>query len=165
MDAVANAGANAAGVVPYTNFVHGIRLEYPAAWKVEEKDEQGSYIVVFLSPREGEADLFLENLNIWIQQLPPNVSLDQYMQVTLQQFQQAHMQPPQTAKAQISGMPAYELVFTAPPAPGATSAGKCLQYALVLNGKSYVITYTALLETFDRYLPAIRAMVASLQLR
>lgn len=165
MGSVAQAPGDASGVVPYANFVHGLRLQYPAGWTVQEKEEGSNYVVAFVSPMESVSDPFRENLNVWIQQLPPDVSLDQYMQMTLQQFQQACMQPPQMTKTQIAGWPAYELVFTTPPPPGVSYAGRCLQYALVQNGKSYVISYTALLSTFDRYLPAIQAMVGSLQIK
>jgi eukaryotic-like serine/threonine-protein kinase len=149
----------------YLNFDRGIKIAYPAGWTKQEQGVPAMFFVGFASPQEDPSDVFSENLNIVIEPLPPGMTLAQYVQGCLQGMSQSPFQYLEKGPATVSGRPAYRHVYTGPlPAPVPLS-GKVMQYFIVANSKGYVITYTAELQKFDRFLPVIQQMADSLEIK
>ena len=67
------------GLLTYDSPDHGIRIKYPAEWT---KDEQiPNAVVVFFAPMEGPSDIFLDNVNIIVQDLSAQpTTLDEFTQ-------------------------------------------------------------------------------------
>lgn len=120
-------------------------------------------MVIFLSPPEDAFDQFLENLNIVIEPLPPQMTLQEYVKICVQQMSQTPLQLQENGPATIAQREAYRCVYTGP-LPNQT-AGEWMQYLIVANSKGYVVTYTAQLEKFDKFLPLIEQMVSSLEIQ
>jgi len=152
--------------LPYLNFNQGIRINYPTGWTYREQSAPAGFAVGFISPREDLADQFCENLNIFIEPLPPGVTVDQYAQGCIQGMSQLPVQFLENARATVAGRPAYRMVYTGPlQFPGITLSAKYLQYLTVANSKGHVVTYTAEMKKFDKFLPRIQQMCDSLEIR
>ena len=160
-----SAPVSSAPFLPYMNFKQGIRINYPPGWMHREQVAPVGFAVIFNSPQEEFADQFSENLNIFIESLPAGATVDQYAQACLNGMAQLPIQYLENARATIAGREAYRLVYTGPLAlPGFTLSGKFLQYITVANSKGYVVTYTAEIKKFDKFLPLIVEMCNSLEI-
>jgi hypothetical protein len=65
----------------------------------------------------------------------------------------------------LAGRPAYRHVYTGPLPTPVPRSGKVMQYMVVTNSKAYVVTYTAELQKYDKFLPAMQQMVDSLEIK
>jgi eukaryotic-like serine/threonine-protein kinase len=149
----------------YLNFNPGIRINYPAGWRKQEQSSGVGFVVAFISPREDLSDQFCENLNIFVESLPPQVTLEDYVQGCLQGMGQSPFQYLENVRTTLAGHPAYRLVYTGPLQLPVPLSGKYLQYLLVANSRGYVVTYTAELQQFDKFLPIIQQMSDSLEIK
>jgi eukaryotic-like serine/threonine-protein kinase len=151
--------------LPYMNFSQGIRINYPPGWTHREQVAPVGFAVIFNSPAEDLADQFSENLSIFIEPLPPGVTAEQYTQACLQGMAQLPIQYLENTRSTLAGRPAYRLVYTGPlQFPGVTLSGKYMQYLTVAGSKGCVVTYTAELKKFDKFLPLIVEMCNSLEI-
>lgn len=152
--------------LPYLNFNQGIRINYPAGWTSQEQTAPAGFAVGFVSPPEDLNDQFMENLNIFIESLPSGMTADQYAQGCMQGLGQSPVQFLENGPATLAGRPAYRWIFTgALQFPGITLSGKSMQYVTAANSKGYVVTYTAEMKKFDKFLPVIQQMIDSLEIK
>ena len=157
---------NQPSFLQYLNFKQGIRISYPSGWTHREQIAPVGFAVIFNSPAEDLSDQFSENLNIFVEAMPPAVTVDQYAQGCLQGMGQMPIQFIENTRATLAGRPAYRWVYTgALQFPGITLSGKSMQYVTVANSKGYVVTYTAELKKFDKFLPLIQQMCDSLEIK
>ncbi|RZM22387.1 MAG: hypothetical protein EOO88_29590 [Pedobacter sp.] len=65
---------------------NGYSIQYPATWRVDTSHAFGTDVFI-ASQKEGTADKFVENVNVLIQNLPPEISsLEQYVAISEQQI-------------------------------------------------------------------------------
>jgi hypothetical protein len=72
----------------YANDEAGFSIEYPGGWTVQEVPDR-SGVVVALFQRESARDGFAENVNVVLEELPPNVTLEQYTAASLTNLDRA----------------------------------------------------------------------------
>ncbi len=145
----------------YHNKAKGFSIEFPKAWKKKEK--VAGTEVLALSPLEGVADIFAENVVVGIEQLPLAVSLKQYYQLTLKNT------PPllkdfkllKSGNATINQRDAKWFTFSHK-LEGIKS--KALAYMLVRDLRAYVIICTATPNTFAKYKPKFEAIANTFKL-
>ena len=151
--------------VPYVNFNQRIRLSYPTDWMTRDQSSPAGFLVFFASPREDMSDHFSENLTIFIESVPPELTVDQYAHACFQNMAQQPVQFVENGKATIAGRLAYRWVFIGPLQGPVPMSAKYLQYIVVANSKGYVVTYTAELEKYEKFLPIIEQMLNSLEIK
>lgn len=149
----------------YLNFNQGIRISYPPDWRKLDQSSPAGFIAVFGSPQEDISDRFSENLNIFIESIPPGLTLEQYAQGCMQGMSQQPIQFLENAQTTLAGRPAYRFVFIGPLQAPVPMSGKFLQHLIVANSKGYVVTYTAELQKYDKFLPVIQQMLNSLEIK
>ena len=149
----------------YLNFSQGIRVAYPAGWMKQDQTSPQGFIVFFASPQEDLSDRFSENVNIFVESIPPGMTLEQYAQGCLQGMAQQPIQFLEQVPTTIAGRKAYRFVFTGPLQAPVPMSGKYCQHLLVANSKGYVVTYTAELHKYDKFLPVIEHMLNSLEIK
>jgi serine/threonine-protein kinase len=148
----------------YLNFNQGLVLSYPANWTKQEQTDGTRFVVAFISPPESPTDSFKENLNIFVEPLPAPVTLEDYVQYTLQGYQQSPCQVMETGSTRVADLAAYKIIVQGP-IPYAGLQGKLLQVVTAKNRKAYAVTYTAESAKYDLFMPTIQRMLESLQIK
>ncbi len=144
----------------YEDRFHGVRIQYPAGWEVTEDDQPVD--VVFRSPAGDSSPDYTENLNINIDYIPAGFTLDEYTQLNIEDLSsQLDTQVSGSSDFTLSGKPGKKLEINK------TLQGVEIRSTLVFlveNSRAYVITYDALAETYDQYLPVADQMIASVEI-
>lgn len=147
----------------YTNEAYGIEIKYPKKWELKDGEIEGA--VVFLSPTEGELDVFQENVNVAIQPMGPRrMILNEYTALATNQL-----------KAVFEDKITFE---TSEPAYLADRVGHKIVYRLETmypvrimhiymfkNQKVYTFTYSAEEDHFDKYMGIVNTMLASFKVQ
>ncbi len=150
----------------YENKDFDFSIKYPIDWSVKVKPDPAhpEASVVFLSPKEGGEDTFIENVNIVVQDLPGDIkdlqglakqAVDQ-LTSTFKDLQILQNEPITV----LSGLEGQKIIF----ASKEENSLKIMTVVFVVNKRSYQIFFTAILSSFDQYLPLVNDMIASFQM-
>lgn len=162
--AVLNYPQNALGqeLVSVYHSEHGrFSVSLPSAWEKQEQDlGQGIWIVKALSPEEGSSDFFSENVNIIV--VPADTT----------DLSEANSRGIEMLKRNLVR---FNLLDQAVGKIGQHSASwnvhtylsegytlKVIKYTIINDRKMYIVTGTALPETFERFRPVFKSIVASI---
>jgi hypothetical protein len=145
--------------IEYKNATFGITLKYPGDWSTASGKVGNSDIVFFFSPIENKSDSFRENVNI-VRESLNNRTMDQLSNESLQEVKQMENSSISYENdTMISGIPAKEVIYTATLGPHL----KFQMYYLIRGDQVYAITYTAMPDTYTKYLDNVTGMIDSLQ--
>jgi hypothetical protein len=160
-----------ASLSEYSNPYYGFEIEYPSNWTSSESDIPSNatiYSVLNIVPPISEDPNLSTNLQIGIEdleieQLP---SLDQYARDTINAYRNTYsnftLESVQT-NSTISGMPAYEIVFTD------SSDGidrKLVETGVIdeTSNRAYYLFFETDNSTYDQFYPVARDIIDSFQL-
>lgn len=149
--------------VSYENTTYGIRMQYPTNWEIQEYDGN----LIFLSPLESDVDTFREGLGIIIQSTPSEgMILDNFVNTTLDTLIQTipNLQVITSFQTNLANSVPAHLVEYTWTNPQNNIEMKTMEVYAIANGKSYIISYGAPQEKYDRYLPTIQSMIQRLYL-
>lgn len=154
--------APTAGFLTYTDAANGFTIGYPPGW--EKKQGGDLAITVFLSPAEGPSDDFRENVNVLIQDIPADMTLDQYTDLSIRQGKSlvSGFTVLRTEATTLSGGRGTRLFYLGKP------AGQSLEFEavwIVRSGKAFVITFTGTRDSFSQFLAEAEGIMFSFQLR
>jgi hypothetical protein len=143
-------------VQAYTNEKHGFLIDPPSGWTVDDTNPKA--VVIFQGPLE---EGFIVNVNIQVEST--TMTLEQYVSAGKKLLPNALSNYTLESERNrvINQLDAYELVYTF------TQAGfdvKIKQVLLVKYGKAFVITYAALLTTYQKYLSSFEASVETFKI-
>ncbi|WP_414577664.1 protein kinase domain-containing protein [Anabaena sp. CCY 9402-a] len=146
----------------YENANAGVKIKYPQAW--ERQDIQNiltQELVTFLSPPENDADKFQEKLTINVGDFPG--TLDESKDVFIKEIQNTVSEANivNTSTATLANKRANQLVFTG---KNGKNRLKNLQVWTLKDNQAYVITYTAVIDDYDKFLPIAEKMIQSFQI-
>jgi len=150
------------GFLTYEDQFHGVKIQYPVGWEVTEEGQPVD--VVFSSPAGDSSPQYRENVNIGIDYVPAGITLDEYTQLNIDALSnQPNVQVSESSDSTItlSGKPANKLDMSK------TLQGleiKAMLVFVVENNRAYVVTYDALVETYDQYLSVAEQMIASVEI-
>ena len=149
----------------YINVEKGFKLVYPVEWTLQEAPfkEQPSEVVIFYSPKEGNNDKFIENVNIVILDMADNpMSLKTLTATALDQLSGTFkdVQVLSNEPITVGELPGSKFIF----ASKEESPLKIMTVLFVVDKKCYQIFYTAAFEKFDAYLPAVNDLISSFRL-
>lgn len=96
----------------------------------------------------------IANVNILTQDLSADMTLDGYIALSKQQYEQMQATILETATIQVSGLPAEKMVVLA-------GGLKFLHVCLVKGCKAYLLTYTATLNNYEENIAEVEKMVSS----
>jgi len=126
----------------------GFSIRFPAEW--EQKENVMGTVVIALSPAEGEADTFRENVNVVVEALPTPMDLEKYLELTVANLKNllSAGQEPEVSDATLGGEKAKRVVYQ-------TTMGqigvKGTLYVAVKGNRGYAITCSATPDSFDAY--------------
>jgi serine/threonine protein kinase len=150
--------------VTYQDANYGIKISYPKRWSIQETpDGVTGDVARFLSPKEGKADEFQENLSISVKDLSSQPrSLNEYTEESVWIIRtHSDASAPPASAATLGHRQAMEVVFAGK--EGNIQVQR-LEIWTVKNNKAYVITYTAERGKYSKFLPAARKMIDSFEI-
>jgi eukaryotic-like serine/threonine-protein kinase len=145
----------------YANYNQGFRVDYPQNWSKENRDDFWATGVVFSSPLENDADQFKEQVSVLVEDLPQNLALAEYTKQSLLEIKQ--LSDPTIGAAQnitLGSNEGRQIIYHG------EENGHIVQRMQTwsVNGsRAYVITYTAIPESYDDYLPTVEKMIKSFE--
>lgn len=145
----------------YENYSLGFRVDYPQNWSKQNRDDFLATGVVFFSPLENDADQFKEQVSVLVENLSTDLPLSDYTKLSLLQIKQ--LSDPNIGEAQVVAMGANEGRQIIYQGEENGSHVKRMQTWSVNGNRAYLITYTALPESFDDYLPTVEKMIQSFE--
>jgi len=145
----------------FSNDKFGYSILFPQGWEIRE---QGPTIVMALSPREGAADPFRENINVCAENLNRTVTIEEYMSASLVSMRRMlkGFQELSRGTQIIGDRKSAWLIYTH------STFGKPVKgivYLFVKGNRGYAVTCTATEETFDNYIETFRKTVATFSLK
>ena len=148
----------ASGFAAIANDKYEIAMKYPKTWTAI-KDPQVNVPFAFSSPKESEMDTVLENLNIAIQDLNPEMPLQEFVNVATNQMTVVfkNMTIVQSRPDKVAGLPAHRLVFETKEPDEAMILVVCFYR----DTKAYTITYLAQTRNYKKYLGLVNTMIRS----
>lgn len=147
-------------IYSYDNVEKGIQLKYPESWRRQDLQNAitGEW-VSFISTQQSPKDNFNEKLTISVN--PFKGTLADYKKIVVEASKQGTNNT-SVSEGTLANKAAYQVVYT-------TSNGnntlKNLKVFTLENNKAYVITYTAKLEDYDKFLPTAQAMINSFEIK
>jgi hypothetical protein len=154
----------------YTYPYYGVSIQYPSNWTYEEpqKNQEDSSIVRFEPPISNDPnltttfDVKTEKLN------DTTLSLDQYARRVVNSYRDSSVDFSllsafsSIANTTLSGMPAYEIVFTD------YAAGidrKSVERGVIdhSSGSVYYLVFTTKASSYDRFIPILNKMIGSFE--
>ena len=132
----------------YYKKADGFSIRFPAEW--EQKENVMGTVVIALSPAEGEADAFRENVNVVVETLPTPMDLGKYLELSMANLKKllAVGQAPEVSEATLGGEKAKRVVYQM--TMGQISVKSTL-YVAVMGRRGYAITCSATPDSFDAY--------------
>jgi len=139
-------------------------LSYPGMWEFSDSPGYG-LIYLFLSKQEGPEDLFRENVNITKEDISQyDIGLPEYVEAATGQIVQAldDVKIVSSKTMKNKNWDYQEVCYT-----GIQGDFKLkgLQYYVVTKDLAYVLTYTAEVEKFDKYLETAKKIMDSLEIK
>jgi len=145
----------------YQNTSLGFGLDLPDDWKLGEG--QTAEMMVAMSPKEGDTDTFLENMNVIRTHLDQQISLQELYNLNLQnaQKQLPGFQALEVEAVDINGIPAIKLVYSF---NYQDVKVKNIVYLMLHGSTMYTITFATVPERFAEMQPKFENMAKSLKL-
>lgn len=148
----------------YRNADSGLEAQYPAGWKAVEGLMGAA--VFFASPLESKEDKFSENVNIIVEDVSahPGMTLGKYIERAKAKLAVfiTEYSPKDSRDSILSGQPAKLIEYTG--RQGVFNL-HILQSVTLIDGKAYVVTFTAEEDNYERYLPAAKRIMDSLAIK
>ena len=141
---------------------YNVSLKYPHEW--EQRKAKNELVVVFLSPKESESDLFRENLSVMIKKNPyqtQNINL--IIDFEIENLKNAFLNfiLIEKSKNKLSKISGYRLVYSG---KKKDITFKIMQYYVLKGKRIYLITYTAQQDKFLKYKRTIKKIVKSFKI-
>ena len=126
-------------------------ISYPSDLRFDDSKTRNTEFIIY-TEKENESDLFLENINLLIQNVKEyKIDLNQYIKITEKQVKENGTLI-ESKRTNLNKSEVHVLTYEA------NFSGKNLkfhQYILVKNEKAYVLTYTAEIDKFDVFFPEV----------
>jgi len=136
------------GAGRYHSREHAFSIAVPEKWETRE-NHMGT-AVIFLSPRETQNDLFLENLNIVVERLPAGTERSSYLNESVKNMARM-LEGFKSGKPELYRLHRYDAGRAAYSDTLGTLRLESTVTMVACGGKAYVITCTSTKEDFPRY--------------
>ncbi|GAB4528865.1 MAG: hypothetical protein Tsb0014_10490 [Pleurocapsa sp.] len=146
----------------YENSSQGFKISYPENWSQQNREDFFTSGVIFISAFQNETDNFQERVSVFVETISPETSLAQYSEQSIAEIKK--LSDPNVGSPETTNLgenEARKVVYR-----GEENGQKVnrMQTWSVKEDKAYVITYTAVPEMYDTYLPTVEEMIESFEL-
>jgi len=149
------------GFTRYINSEKGIAIQYPEEWMLNESTP--GTLVSFMSPMEGDADLFQENLNLAVQDMgTESYDLQEFTELSVNQIAEIYPDIAISKSAvELDGNEAFEVVYDF---EQFNFHFKSMQVYTIVDNKVFIVTFVAENDTYDEYVSLVKKMVDSVEI-
>jgi PsbP-like protein len=142
----------------YKSPSYKIKIDYPVNWTKVEQGLGKPLVVAFTSPKEDVYDRFLESVAIRIVQVSKQITLDQFVQLSVNDLKNKNpdLKILESASTRLSGMPAHRTIYNK---QGRTH----LNLAIIKLNTVYMIIYVAETSKYPIYLPTAQKIINSFE--
>jgi len=147
----------------YRDNPNGFTIKFPRRWQVVSNPEPGG-AVAFISQKENAMDRFRENVNIAIQDVPPDVAtLKSFSDQILLQMSKVFGNVKAVRKKNVTfgGRPGYMVQFSV----DKPDKIQILNVWTIKGDKAYILTYMALTDKYKKYLPLAGHMIKTFKFK
>ena len=153
--------------VEYTNSDYQFSLKYPQDWSEQQIDDPiTGEIVVFDSPPETDADLFLEKVHVAIEYLSSEpISLEQYRQTVLNRINEtegSNVKLYRDFRSTIDNAPARTVIYSRQ--QGSLQLRQMESFT-IKNNQVYIAIYTAEKAKFSEFYPTVEKIIDSWEIQ
>jgi serine/threonine-protein kinase len=146
--------------VTYENSTYGIRIMHPQEWEIME-NYMGT-VVLFKASLEDASDMFQENLNVVVGDLPEPMKLDEFTDANIDQIKSIFAaEVVDSSSTTLANNPARKVIYNLK--QGQYDL-KLMQIYMLKGNKAYVITYTAEEDKYSDLLGTIQAMINTFEI-
>ncbi|HZC20709.1 MAG TPA: PsbP-related protein [Nitrososphaeraceae archaeon] len=148
----------------YTNPNQGIRIDYPANWKLDEHPYADKFVAYLTSTLKNSSDVSPATFTVSVETLKKNISLDNYTNANLAKAKQSlpRFQLVESNATTLAGIPAHKIVYTfLSPDPAIQIPFTSMNIWTIKQGKAYNISYTQARSQFAKYLEVTEHMINS----
>lgn len=142
---------------------YNLSIEYPSDWTLKPPSASARFFIT--SRAESPSDNFKENLNCIV---PSDVSAGSTIQQQEEDITKTlsesldNYKLVQSNYSKWNNVNAFEIEYTcSQTSDGTTYNLHILQKVAIIKGKLYALTYTSLVDSYDRFIGAIRKMIRS----
>lgn len=146
-------------LVPYRDPVRGFAISYPKTWERENRDDFVANGVIFVSALEDKPDDFQESVSVLVENLASNMTLEEYTDESIAEIQKLSDPAVTFPKSVTLGQNEAKTVVFQSEANGYPV--KSMQIWSVHGKRAYIVTYTAVPERYNFYLPVVDKMLDS----
>ena len=145
----------------YENADYGFRVDYPEVWSQQNRDDFFATGVTFFSPLADDSDKFKERVSVFVEDLPSDVTLEQYTEESLAEIRKiADPSVEETKTINLGKDEGRQIVYQGQ--ENGSSVQK-MQTWSVKNNQVYIVTYTALPDSYDSHLPEVKKIIESFE--
>jgi hypothetical protein len=170
-------------LIPYTNSIHGIKIDYPSDWQPVERQNNGYHmlnvVVELLQPQQNDyynstisathnsLRLSVEDYKSFTEKLSGNTTDNPLQLIGNKRIGSIGISCPgfdlksYVRNATLSGNPAYEINFDY---SYLNNNKKAIETWTIQDGKVYIINYVANEATYDTTLPLVQKMIESFKI-
>ncbi|WP_445632437.1 non-specific serine/threonine protein kinase [Nostoc sp. DSM 114161] len=146
----------------YQDSSYGIKIQYPETWKIQETPNLITKgLVTFLSPKETEKDNFQEFFTITIENFSGTLQESQDLFINEIKATLSDATIVNTSERTLAKKRANQLIFMG---KNGNKNLKNLQIWTLKGNQAYIITYSAALDDYDRFLPTAEKMIESFEI-
>lgn len=155
-------------LLTYKSTSYKMKIDYPINWTKVEQGLGKPLVIAFNSPKEDVYDRYLENVGIGIEQVSKQITLDQFVQFTVNDAKNKNLPDfkiIESVPTSLSGMSAHRLICD--------NQGYTNQWLFMIksnessndnnNNAVYEILYQAETTKFPIYLPIAQKMINSFE--
>ncbi|MBH8562340.1 protein kinase [Nostoc sp. CENA67] len=146
----------------YENSNYGIKIKYPEDWARQDiPNPITQELVTFLSPKQSDTDQFQEQLTISVEDF--SNTLDESKNLFIQEIKNTVSESKilDASETTLANKRANQLIFTG---KDGEKTLKNLQVWTLMDNKIYIITYTAAIDDYDRFLQTAEKMIKSFEI-
>ncbi len=140
---------------------HGFRIKYPRSWEKRERIMES--IVTFAAPAESPEDPFRENVSLTVQDISGrDLTLQQYSRSMIEHMRAILpvMNMIESSSARMGSYPAHRIVYEF---RERNVTMRFYQIWTIRGDQVYIFAYTAIVQSYDQYLPIIKDMIKSFE--
>ncbi len=146
----------------YENPSYGIKIKYPESWvRQDVANPVTGELVTFLSPKQSDADKFQEKLTIGTETF--SSTLDESRNLFIKEIKNSlsGANIVDTSETTLANKRASKLVFTG---RSGENSLKNLQVWTLKGDQAYIITYTATVDDYDKFVQTAQQMIQSFEI-
>ena len=145
----------------------GVSIRYPAQWErqnIWEEENALTLAVMFLSPKQATGSLIRQNINLVLEDVPAQMTLQEYTAEGLRHESELlpEFQLISSERSVVAGHPGQRVRFTARTDSGTMGFE---QVWVLRNSKAYIWTFADDALTFNANMATFEAMLATLIIR